>query len=676
MAINLDRIQAPKLETPTTSLGGSLEANTTYYYCVVAVGGSNAIQSYQHDFESPRSNIVQATTTDTNKTINLSWNAPAISQSGSFSNRNYDWYAVLRSTNKSDLEGKEQVPILINTYYANITTNLTSIADDGVTYGTAEGTKSYFWYRPWGCPKLHLYGDATESDPYTMADLYAADLAGTLELLPEVEATDTPHRLYTPVNPANSKQLALDIIVTNYTSAGSVELTGKDAGGDAKSETISITGNGTYTSTKTYASIDEDGIVCTGDYTLKIIQNRWGFIEPHIFQFGDNNGKIGTSSWTIHASFYNETYFLTKREHIFISGVFAPGINSDSHFVAGELSASGAGKNGSHIMFQNRRWFAGMNSGYIGYSKFYGSQVHYGGTSPDVYGYTGNTATWYGNDGDWRTNPNQSSFVDTIWDIPCGSNGFLVNAGANVPTLTRTAFVGSLQPRNDNSTYDYGNMTMIDGSLTHQIDENCEHQNMKIVTNGRHIYYWGTETSGFTYKNFVFEGRAEAEPYNEPYITNDKRAVPDTTATFKSDLDLKVIDSNGNPVEGATVKLTRSNGTLEGTQTTNSSGVITPIEGVYTTWAINRSGGSSSGYAINNRGGLTPTCKQVTATNYTHTLTISAPGYQTYTSELDMSEKKELVITLQKSVDLIFPRSGGKFINLDSANPQNDVLWK
>lgn len=676
MAINLDRIQAPRLETPTVSSGGSLAANTTYYYCVVAVGGSNNIQSYQHDFESPRSNIVQATTTDTNKTINLSWNAPAISQSGSFSNRNYGWYAVLRSTNKSDLEGKEQVPILINTSYTNITTNLTSIADDGVTYGTAEGTKSYFWYRPWGCPKIHLYGDATESDPYTMADLYAADLAGTLELLPEVEATDTPHRLYTPVNPADSKQLALDIIVTNFTSAGSVELTGKDAGGDAKSETISITGNGTYTSTKTYASIDEDGIVCTGDYTLKIIQNRWGFIEPHVFQYGNNIGKIGTANWTIHCSFYNETHFLTKRENIFISGGFNPGVSSSSNFVSGELSASGAGKNGSHIMFHNRRWFAGINFGYITYSKFYGSQVHYGGTSPDVYGYrSGVSATWYGNDGDWRTNPNGAVFVDSIWDIPSGSNGFLVSAGSNIPTLSRGMLVGSLQPRTDNSTYDYGNMTLVDGAIAHQIDENCEHQNMTIVTTTPHIYYWGGATSGFTYKNFVFKGRSEAEPYNEPYIKNDKRAVPDTTATFKSDLDLKVIDSNGNPVEGATVKLTRSNGTLEGTQTTNSSGVITPIEGVYTTWVINRSGGSSSGYAINNRGGLTPTCKQVTATNYTHTLTISKDGYQTYTSKLDMSSKKELVIKLEKAVDIVMI-DDDLALNTNPKNPRSNFFSK
>ena len=242
-----------------------------------------------------------------------------------------------------------------------------------------------------------------------------------------------------------------------------------------------------------------------------------------------------------------------------------------------------------------------MNDAAIRNVEFYGSQMHYAGLSPDIYGVIGSTATWCGADGDWRTSPYGCVFVDSIWDVPYGVNGFLVNAGSNIPTLSRGMLVGSLQPRTDNSTYDYGGMVLTNGAIVHQIDENCEHQNMKIVTNDNHIYYWGSATSGFTYKNFTFKGRAEAEPHNEPYIRNGNQAVPDTTATFKSDLDLKVIDSNGNPVEGATVKLTRSNGTLEGTQTTNSSGVITPIEGVYTTWAIKRSGGNSSGYAINNR---------------------------------------------------------------------------
>lgn len=676
MGIHLDVIQAPKLETPTTSSGGSLEADTTYYYCVIAVGGYDSLNSYLHYFESPRSNIVEVTTDSTNKTVNLSWNAPTISQSGglSYATYNNDNYAVLRSTTKSDLEGAENVPILINTSYTKITTTTNSFTDDNVTGGTADGIKSYFWYRPWGCPKIVTEG-TTSGAPYTMKQLYDADLAGTLELLPEVEATDTPHRLYTQVNPANSKQLALDIIVTNYTSSGSVELTGKDAGGDSKSETVSITGNGTYTTTKTYASIDEDGIVCTGDYTLKIIQNRWGVVEPHIYQFGGNNGEIGTASWTLHASFYNETYFETQREHIFVSGGFAPGVDStDSHFISGELSSSGAGKNGSHIMFQCRRWFAGMNSGLIRNMEFYGSQMHYAGNSPDIYGSIGSTATWYGGHGDWRTAPYKVKFIDSIWDIPCGSNGFLVFTGDNTPTLTRTAFVGYLQPRDDNATLDLGNMTIIDGAIAHQIDSNSEIKNLTIATNSYHLRYWGSTAYNFIYKNITFKG-GTGEPYNEPYYWNNYRDIDGGTATFKSDLNLKVIDTEGNAISGATVVLTRSNGTQEGSETTDSDGEISPIEAVYTTCTIDRRQGNSTGYAQNNRGGLTPVVAGIVATNYTHTLTISKAGYQTYTSELDMSSQKELVIKLEKAVDLILPMGKGVLKNLDNDNPQNKYKW-
>lgn len=55
-----------------------------------------------------------------------------------------------------------------------------------------------------------------------------------------------------------------------------------------------------------------------------------------------------------------------------------------------------------------------------------------------------------------------------------------------------------------------------------------------------------------------------------------------------------------------------------------------------------------------------------------HTLTISKPGYQTYTSELDMNSKKELVIKLEKAVDAALAK-GQVVINADPSNPRSDV---
>ena len=64
----------------------------------------------------------------------------------------------------------------------------------------------------------------------------------------------------------------------------------------------------------------------------------------------------------------------------------------------------------------------------------------------------GSTATWCGADGDWRTSPYGCVFVDSIWDVPYGVDGFLVNAGSNIPTLSRGMLVGrSLMPLVKNS---------------------------------------------------------------------------------------------------------------------------------------------------------------------------------------------------------------------------------
>lgn len=141
---------------------------------------------------------------------------------------------------------------------------------------------------------------------------------------------------------------------------------------------------------------------------------------------------------------------------------------------------------------------------------------------------------------------------------------------------------------------------------------------------------------------------------------NDSR--PSITADWhiyeKYSLYINVIDVDGNAISGATVAVKDKNG-----DSANGSPATTDANG--DTGLIKCT--KSHGYYD----------EEVKKDDFNpFTLTISKPGYQTYTSELDMSEKKDLVIKLEKAVDLIFPRSGGKFINLDSANPQNDVLWK
>lgn len=679
MAINLDRIQAPLLATPTLSDGGSLAANTTYYYCVVAVGGANTILSPQHYFESPRSNIVSITTTATQKTVNLSWTAPTITQSGVLNTATYqhDNYAVLRSTNIADLQGKEKVAILINTTYTNITTTTNSLVDDGVTPGTASGTKSYFWYRPHGCPKIHITGFSSTT-PCTMNDLYQADLAGTLELMPSLPASGSPHRLYTPVAPADSRQLALDIIVTNFVTAGTVTLNGRDAGGDAKSEVINITGNGTYTTTKTYASIDEGGIVCTGDYDLQIIQNRWGFVEKHKFQFSPDAGTtLGSNNWTLHCSFYNEGYFRTRKENIFIAGGFNPAYSGTTGFFeAGELLSTGAARNGSQINWMVRRWFAGQNGPWVAGMKLYASKVNYLGSSYTI-NETAATATWFGADGDYRMGTSSTqAYVDSIFDIPCGVNGFLVvTSGTSMPLFKRGLHVGDIQPRPDDTYQDYGGLSIVEGRIAHQVDNNCEIRNLNIYSTTYDIYWWTSNADRGRYKNCTFHRNVDAEAYNEPYYLISTSNTTDEI--FKNDFYLKVVDINGNPISGATVTLTRSDDTVEGAATTDANGNITPIEVVYCTTVVNGSiAGAGSGFATNNRGSLTPVTPKVVATQYTHTLKIEKAGYQTYEkSGLSLVTSKNWVIKLEKAVEIVTV-DDDLALNTDPKNPQSDFFVK
>ena len=82
----------------------------------------------------------------------------------------------------------------------------------------------------------------------------------------EAAVTDSPHTLRTPVAPADSLQLALDIVVSNFVGAGTVTVSGRNVVGEAVVEVVSVTGDGTFTTIKTFAAVDVDGLVSTGTY--------------------------------------------------------------------------------------------------------------------------------------------------------------------------------------------------------------------------------------------------------------------------------------------------------------------------------------------------------------------------------------------------------------------------
>jgi hypothetical protein len=114
--------------------------------------------------------------------------------------------------------------------------------------------------------KILTVTGGTSGAPVTFQDALVADKAGTRTLL---AATSSPFTtsLTTNVKPAESLAFKLSVVLTNFSVAGTITLTGKDAWGNAISEVINITGNGTFISTLFYASVDANGVVAAGTFT-------------------------------------------------------------------------------------------------------------------------------------------------------------------------------------------------------------------------------------------------------------------------------------------------------------------------------------------------------------------------------------------------------------------------
>ena len=111
--------------------------------------------------------------------------------------------------------------------------------------------------------------------PVATNNLWLADTTG-MRILKAAAASPFTASLTTAVKPCEMLALKLSCVVTDYAGAGSVTLTGKDAWGNAISEVITINANGAFVSTLYYASVDANGVVAAGTFTVAIIQPRWG----------------------------------------------------------------------------------------------------------------------------------------------------------------------------------------------------------------------------------------------------------------------------------------------------------------------------------------------------------------------------------------------------------------
>ncbi len=106
-------------------------------------------------------------------------------------------------------------------------------------------------------------------------DLVTVDKLGTFTLMWPIPASNDLSLLWQP-RPQEWGATKLKLVITGYSSGGNVTLSGKDENNAPITETVPITGNGTYNTTKAFKNIDTGGIDCIGNYTIEIQQPRWG----------------------------------------------------------------------------------------------------------------------------------------------------------------------------------------------------------------------------------------------------------------------------------------------------------------------------------------------------------------------------------------------------------------
>lgn len=78
------------------------------------------------------------------------------------------------------------------------------------------------------------------------------------------------------VSPADDLALKLNLIITSLSDSGNTTIDGFDKDGVAQTETVIITANTTYITSKWWQNVTL--LTCYGDYTIEVTQSRWGVV--------------------------------------------------------------------------------------------------------------------------------------------------------------------------------------------------------------------------------------------------------------------------------------------------------------------------------------------------------------------------------------------------------------
>ena len=488
-------------------------------------------------------------------------------------------------------------------------TAITNITEGGANQTTAPQNKDL---------KLTITG--TE----TLSSILAADKAGTFTLMYPVSAASNLSLFWQP-RPMEWGACKLSCVITNYSGAGNITLTGTDGEGNAISEVIAVSANGTLTSTKSYKTIDSGGIDCTGTYTLQINQSRWGVcgkffdnsyvLDYTVFMIGDGSTE---TVWTETTGYLKLNYSAIKN-------------TANSTITLGSLGGTTPVETRPFII---SHYCLNTSGGYTWQRIL---DFVYGDVN--LYNFT-----FYNEAGPYHRIAFKNSVIRRATLYYTYEVDFVGTADVSDFEATQGGGgIDLLESSNNLNIKDGKNYGFNKGCFIERRGNTRETSHKLTRLDSKNCTYDVT-----LYSNGV--GIILVDPVFTP-VTSKLNGFMSVGVTYNIWLDytfdLKVIDANNNNISGASVILKDKNGTEIINTTTDANGTIASTEVNAKVWSHTNDTGTKQYIDFVDED----------LTDYNDfTLEIKKAGYQTYTKKFTLDKKIDWVIRLGKTLNNNFSK--------------------
>ena len=416
---------------------------------------------------------------------------------------------------------------------------------DTITEGGAQSTQRTKWRsdRIW-------VEDYSSSTPATTDDIYNADKNGTFDLLEETPPATGLVPTYS-LRPTDELAITVDVTLSSDTDAGSgdtVDVHGTDIDGTSLTESIDVSaGAGTYTTVNKFSSISS--IDCNGFSagTVKITQNQWGVVWKKDNWYRFDKGLYFSN--TYFADSGKQYYINIKNWQIMSATVWLGAEGSNITF--GELvdETSKSTKNGVSILFDNKAdQYINVMVTSGGSVKLYSCYLSCINRNDALVAAKG---TADANNRVWNTVFTDGvAFSQTVY-----TNIFNLNAISTSAIVRRPVTTATVERV-------YGNYVSYGAWF-----QNTEDGYIKDIF-GRNMGYAAFMESEHDYNCSLVNGDFDAWKVRWSGTNNLARLYRKYT------VNIKVIDKDGNPIEGANVTLKDVDGTEVFSATTDSNGEI------------------------------------------------------------------------------------------------------